>query len=154
MTPSPIRRKLLKGSLAAPAVLTVSSASAQALTSFGRCLRGPTADGQPFFTAAPDNMFRRQVPVVQLSARGQVQGWYFLDQARNVFVNVEPPHNTLNFGEILAPGWQVTGLNKRWALVWFDKNTATQYARVTLQKPLGAVPATMSCYGSFARTHI
>jgi hypothetical protein len=45
----------------------------------------------------------------------------------------------------------VSGTSTRWALVWFDKATATQYSVVTLQRPSGSVAATLSCYGSFRR---
>ncbi len=95
-------------------------------------------------------MFRKKVEVVQLAHRGHVKGWYFLDQSRNVYVNVEPPHKALDFGRVLHPDWAVTGTGSRWALVWFDKGSTTQYSRISLQRPAGAVPATMSCYGSFA----
>lgn len=152
MNPSPLRRRLLKGSLAAPAVLTVSSASARAMTSFGRCLRNSDPrQSPPFFTTGADGMFRKQVPVVQLTANGRDQGFFFLDPIKRTFVSVNAPYNALPFGALLQPGWQVSGTSTRWALVWFDKATATQYSVVTLQRPSGSVAATLSCYGSFRR---
>ncbi|MCS7100455.1 MAG: hypothetical protein NZL99_02030 [Burkholderiaceae bacterium] len=146
------RRKLLQGSLAAPAVLTVSSASATSMTSFGRCLRNLDRH-QPaqFFTTTADGWFRKQVPVVQLAYQGHVKGNFYLDPLKNVYVSVAPPHAELSFGPILPPGWQVSGQTNRWALVWFDKSTGTQYSKITLQKPRGSVATTMSCYGSFRR---
>lgn len=152
MTPSPLRRRLLKGSLAAPTVLTVSSASAQAVSSFARCLRNLDAQqSELFFTNGADRMFRKEVPVVQLWAKGQDQGYFYLDPVMLKFVSVNPPYKALSFGALLEPGWKVTGQSTRWALVWFDKATATEYSRITLQKPSGAVAATVSCYGSFRR---
>lgn len=146
-----VRRKFLRGSLAAPVVLTVSSASA-ATTSFVRCLRnGETDTPRRFFSDDTDHWFRQQVPVAKLWAHGQEQGWFFLDQVRNVYVGVHYPHTQLNFGAMLAPGWKVTEQSSRWALVWFDRSTSTQYSRISLQRPFGASATTMSCYGSFRK---
>jgi hypothetical protein len=142
----------LKGSLAAPAVLTVSSASAQAISSFGRCLRNlDTQQPALFFTSGADGWFRKEVPVVQLWAKGQDQGYFFLDPVQQKFVSVTPPYQALSFGTLLDPGWKVSGQSTRWALVWFDKATGTEYSRITLQKPSGSLAATVSCYGSFRR---
>jgi hypothetical protein len=152
MNPASMRRRLLKGSLAAPVVLTVSSASAQAMSSFGRCLRN--ADNQQptqFFATDADRWLRKQVPVVRLWARGRDQGYFYLDPVKNVYVSVNPPYEALPFGALLDHGWKVSGQSTRWALVWFDKATATEYSRITLQKPTGSVAATVSCYGSFRR---
>ena len=41
--------------------------------------------------------------------------------------------------------------SSRWALVWFDKSTTTQYTKISLQRPSGSSATTMSCYGSFNR---
>ncbi|MCS6944157.1 MAG: hypothetical protein RMK97_01870 [Sutterellaceae bacterium] len=146
------RRRWLQTGLAAPAVLTVSSASATVMSSFGRCLRNLERH-QPaqFFSTTADGWFRKQVPVVQLAYKGHVKGHFYLDPLKNVYVSVTPPHTELSFGPILPPGWQITGQSKRWALVWFDKLSGTQYTKVTLQKPRGSLAATMSCYSSFRR---
>jgi len=144
------RRKFLQGSLAAPVVLTVSSASAQTITSFGRCLWNlQNQQTGLFFTASGDNMFRLQVNVVQLWSQGQDRGYHFLDQLKKVYVSVVPPYPALTFGQILDPGWKITASGTRWALVWFDKATTKQYSMITVQQPTGYLAATMSCYGSF-----
>jgi len=152
MNRSPLRRRILKGSLAAPAVLTVSSASARAMSSFGRCLRN-AQNQQPglFFTTDVDGWFRKEVRVVQLWAKGKNQGYFYLDPVKHAYVSVDPPYRALPFGTLMEPGWKVSGQSTRWALVWFDRSTATQYSRITLQKPSGALAVTMSCYGSFRR---
>jgi hypothetical protein len=147
-----MRRRLLKGSLAAPVLLTVSSASAHARSSFGRCLRN--ADKQQpaeFFTTDADRWLRKQVTVARLWAKGRDQGYFYLDPVKNVYVSVNPPYQALPFGALLDHGWKVSGQSTRWALVWFDKATATEYSRITLQKPSGSAAATVSCYGSFRR---
>jgi len=145
---SALRRKVLRGTLAAPVVLTVSSASAAA-SSFARCLAQDTRERHAFFSDTSDHWFRKQVPVSMLWAQGQDQGYYYLDPVKNVWVSVEPPHTPLYFGAFLAPGWKISSQSSRWALVWFDKSTTTQYSRITLQKPFGSTATTMSCYGSF-----
>lgn len=151
MDKNSVRRKLLRGSLAAPVVLTVSSASA-ATTSFARCLRHGDGDTpKRFFSEDTDHWFRQQVPVSMLWANGQDQGYYFLDQAKNVYIGVHYPHTALSFGASLAPGWKVTSQTTRWALVWFDKSSSTQYSKISLQQPYGSTATTMSCYGSFKK---
>ena len=145
-----VRRKLLRGSLAAPVVLTVSSASSAAASSFARCLKNDTTSNT-FFTQDTDRWFRKQVPVSSLIAQGQNQGYYFLDPVKSVWVNVNAPNTALTFGAIMPPGWKIGTQSTRWALVWFDKSTTIQYSKITLQKPWGASATTMSCYGSFNR---
>lgn len=146
-----VRRKIIKGSLAAPVVLTVSSASATAATSFGRCLRNSPTKQPAFFARENrlDNWLRKQVEVVQLSHHGQSRGWFYLDPMRRVYVSIQEPHNALTFGSNLLPGWTQTGTSKRWALVYFDGETAARFDHVTLQRPRGYMPATISCYSSF-----
>lgn len=149
MTVPTVRRKLLRGSLAAPLVLTVSSASA-ATTSFARCLRNaPREADAPFFATSGDTWFRRKVDVVQLWAKGNNRGYYFLDQVKNLYVSIEAPYKELSFGSHLDEGWKISSYTSRWALVWFDRGTSTEYSKITLQQPRGSAATTMSCYGSF-----
>ena len=158
-----VRRKLLQGSLAAPVVLTVSSASAQTITSFGRCLANLTSQ-QPttFFTESADTTwFRAQVPVVEIFKGSMSQGTYYFDPKIGSYISVvspysvftgftgaTPPNASWTFGG--APAW-------RWALVYFDPATTLPYSDltgktiITLQKPSGYLASTMSCYGSFTK---
>jgi hypothetical protein len=142
------RRTVLQASLAAPVVLTVSSASA-ATASFARCLANSETPANAFFAQGSDGWFRQQVPVVELWAQGSSRGYFFLDQVKNVYVSIEPPYAALSFGAALDPGWKEINYGSRWALVWFDKATTTQYSKITLQQPSGSTATTMSCYGSF-----
>lgn len=148
-----VRRKIIKGSLAAPMVLTVSSASATAMTSFGRCLRRGAGfePDPPFFARGGqgDGWFRRQVDVVDLAFKGQKQGEFYLDPLARVYIDTRAPHNALQFGSALPDGWRATASRKRWALVYFHEKSTAQFRHVTLQKPSGYKPATVSCYSSF-----
>lgn len=145
-----LRRKLLRGTLAAPVVLTVSSASA-ATTSFARCLANTnTATPGAFFTTSADNWFRTQVPVTGLWALGRDLGYFYQDPVKNAFVSINAPYTVLPFNAATMPqAVKVTTQSTRWALVWFDKSSTTRYSKVTLQQPYGSVATTMSCYGSF-----
>ena len=144
-----LRRKVLRGSLAAPVVLTVSSASVAA-SSFARCLANANAHPDDFFADQSDKWFRTQVPVTELWAQGRDLGYYYEDPVKNVFVNVNFPHMPLPFNSATMPPYvKVTSQSHRWAIVWFDKASTTQYSKITLQKPFGSTAASMSCYGSF-----
>ena len=73
--PSQKRRAILQGSLAAPVVLTVPSASAVTQTTLGRCLANlddPTKTPPPSYLVsdpapAGDTWLRIQIPVVKLT---------------------------------------------------------------------------------------
>jgi hypothetical protein len=144
-----LRRKVLRGALAAPAVLTVSSASA-ATTSFARCLaQNPTPPGA-FFTTSADNWFRAKVTVVPLWSHGQDLGTFYSDPVKNVYVSIDAPYQELTFNDVTCPtNVKIGSESTRWALVWFDKSSTTQYSKITLQQPSGSSATTMSCYGSF-----
>lgn len=149
-----VRRRIVTGSLAAPVVLTVSSASATSLTSFGRCLRNGGAAAPDFFAPSKtaDNWFRKSVNVHELSFKGIPQGEFYLDPVRAVYVSTRPPHSALAFGSRLPNFWTVSAVRTRWALVYFDGASAGQYRHITLQRPSGYRPATVSCYSSFRMT--
>jgi hypothetical protein len=152
--PNPIRRKVVQGGLAAPVVLTVSSASAQSVSSFGRCLANlnnqPTG---PFFIKdadlSLDNWLRAQVPVVQLK-KGSDIDWFYNDPGRMLYVRLSDP-----LGPGLNPldmnGWQEWDKSTRWALVWVDSQNGGTYKDVRVQKPLNYQATTKSCYTSLMK---
>jgi hypothetical protein len=148
-----VRRRLIKGSLAAPVVLTLSSASATSLTSFGRCLRNSTGTDSPAFflgSTEADGWFRKAVKVEQLTYQSQVRGMFYHDPVLGRFVDTKSPYAMLTFGANNMPaGWRVTGEAKRWALVFFDQSSTSEYRYITLQRPSGYSATTVSCYGSF-----
>jgi hypothetical protein len=159
-----VRRKILQGTLAAPVVLTVSSASAQAISSFGRCIQRLTAQ-QPtnFFTnsASADTWFRSRVPVVEIFKGSHKQGTFYFDPKIGSYVNVVSPYAVFTgFTGAVAPSkgpWKLGAVGARWALVYFEPTSATPYSNamgrtiITLQKPSGYLATSMSCYGSFTR---
>lgn len=149
-----VRREIVKGSLAAPLVLTVSSASAVSLSSFGRCLRRPgNGEAAPAFflnAGQPDGWFRKSVNVVHLAYKDKPRGVFYLDPKLSRYVSTEPPYTPLGFGAADLPaGWRQTGAGKRWALVYFDKASTSEYRYITVQRPAGFNATTVSCYSSF-----
>jgi hypothetical protein len=158
-----VRRKILQGTLAAPVVLTVSSASAQAITSFGKCLANltgqqPTASA--FFTRSADTWFRAQVPVVEIFKGSQSLGTYYFDPMGGRYVNVVYPFAACaDFAGSTLPNasYRFGATSARWALVYFDPRSTTPYSDltgktiITLQKPSGYLASSISCYGSFTR---
>jgi hypothetical protein len=152
--PSGRRRKVLQGTLAAPVVLTVSSASATSLTSFGRCLRNidnqPT--GQLFLRQTDlslDTWLRKEVQVVKL-ARGTSSDWFYLDPGRWLYVRLTDPTGP-GISMYDMNGWQPVDYSKRWMLVWVDKDNGKQYWKMQVQQPNGYKPTTKSCYSSLMR---
>jgi len=158
-----VRRRILQGTLAAPVVLTVSSASAQAVTSFGRCLKNASVQ-QPttFFTnsAAADTWFRSQVPVVEIFKGSQTQGTFYFDPKLGNYVNVVYPYSVFKgFAGATPPNpsWRLGAVSARWAVVYFEPTSATPYKDamgrkiITLQKPSGYLATSISCYGSFTK---
>ena len=157
-----VRRKLLQGSLAAPVILTVSSASAQTITSFGRCLAN-LASQQPtaFFTESADAVwFRAQVPVVEIFKGSMSQGTYYFDPKIGSYISVVAPYGIfIGFAGATPPNasWTFGAPASRWALVYFDPATTMPYSDatgktiITLQKPGGYLASTISCYGSLTK---
>jgi hypothetical protein len=146
-----LRRKVLRGSLAAPVVLTVSSASVAA-ASFARCLANTNSAPDAFFVNSSDQWFRTQVEVTQLWSQGADLGYFYEDPLKNVFVSINSPNRALTFSSSTMPAnVKVTSQSTRWAVVWFDKATSTQYSRISLQQPFGSSAVSVSCYGSFRK---
>lgn len=147
------RRRLVRGSLAAPVVLTVSSASAASVTSFRRCLaKLNNAPAGPFFTsdATIDNWLRKSVPVVQLKYQG-TSDWYYLDPGTDHYVRLSAPAVSTGLTQ-WTPGLVPTGAqSSRWALVWVDSQQGSMYSLMQVQQPIGYQASTKSCYTSLLR---
>jgi hypothetical protein len=147
--PSQHRRTILKGSLAAPVVLTVSSASAASVTSFGKCMNNLKAlPAGAFFqsTSNADIWMRKQVPVVRLK-HGWDEDWFYFDPGLNDYVRLSNPTVATGIGALMT-GWTKQEDGTRWALVWVDSMPGTQFSSMQVQQPSGFQATTMSCYTS------
>lgn len=146
--PSQHRRAILRGSLAAPVVLTVSSPAA-AVTTFGKCLANQAAEAQPetFFSTSADNWFRKQVAVVRLKHGNDID-WFYLDPGFNDYVRLSTPNQASGIGAMLDGGWKKVGEGKRWALVWVDTKSGSPFSVVQVQRPMGYTAATGTCMAS------
>jgi hypothetical protein len=150
--PNENRRKILQGSLAAPMVLTVSSASAASVTSFGKCLQRLNGEeAGSFFTSSSDNWFRANVEVVKLQ-KGAVksageEGWFYFDPGKNQYVNLESPLTPTGIGR-LHNGWTKVEQSSRRALVWVEPTSGNQYRVMQVERPSGYTAVTMSCMTS------
>jgi len=138
--PSQKRRAILQGSLAAPVVLTVSSASATTMTTLGKCMTNITEQPSKFFldleTEPKDKWFRRPVTVVKLSKEGVETDWLYLDEKLG-YVLLGSPLQKTEYSA--ATGWtQVTAEDTRWALVWLDSKSAQPYMPLQVEKPTSA----------------
>lgn len=144
------RRKLIKGSLAAPVVFTVSSASAASLTSFGKCLTRLNGEPVgPFFVkdATVDSWLRKQVEVVLLK-HGNIEDWFYLDPGVNQYVRLSAPTVATGLVPLDMKGWQVQATSSRWAMVWVDSQNGSLYSVAQVQQPIGYQASTKSCYTS------
>ena len=160
--PSQNRRAVLRASLAAPVVLTVSSPTAATMTSLGRCLRNAAQEQPGFLSSSQDTWLRKQIDVYKLqkvepqaAEKGAGKGgyqppteWVFLDEALQDYVTVAPPHTRLNLG-VLMTDWKKVERSNRWALVWVDEQTKSVSMRTQIQPPSGGTAVTTSCWTSF-----
>lgn len=162
--PSPNRRAILRGSLAAPVVLTVSSPTAAAMTSLGRCIRNTAQEQPSFLSNSEDAWLRKQIEVYKLqkvephaAGKGAVKGWekpgssttdwVFFDEALQDYVTVAAPHAQLNLGALMTD-WKKVERSNRWALVWVDEQTKSISMRTQIQRPSGYTAVTTSCWMS------
>jgi len=146
------RRNLLKGTLSAPIVLTVSSASAQTVTSFGKCIAN-NGNSQPTATyvSNTDGWYRIAVTVYGIykgnPTSGMLQGYFFKDGS-GLYHSVTPTSYALwNGTGIVAAPYQVDGGHPWWQLVWYDSNG--QPVGTGWQNPNSGLAATLSCQLSF-----
>ncbi len=122
--PNQKRRAVLRGSLAAPVVLTVSSPAA-AVSSLRRCLNNQNAQyAEPFINGSADTWLRKPVEVHKLEKsegndkdkdnKGWAKGggpdkkttdWVYFDEGLQDYVTVAAPHRRQDIGP-LTNGWR------------------------------------------------
>jgi hypothetical protein len=145
--PSRKRRAILRGSLAAPVVLTVSSPTAAQVTSFGKCLANiGTQQPTKFFEQTADTWLRASIDVVQYK-HGSDTAWFFNDPSYNDWVRITDLARLKDLN-----GWtpdQGVAAQKRLALVWVDGQTGSQWKVIQVQQPLSGYQfTTLSCNAS------
>ena len=163
--PNHKRRAVLRGSLAAPVVLTVSSPAA-AVSSLRRCLNNQNAqNAEPFISASADTWLRKSVDVHKFeksegndkdNAKGggsdkKTTDWVYFDEGLQDYVTVAAPHRRQDIGP-LTSGWKKVATEKRWGLVWVEENSGEPYSKVQIQRPTGYTACTNSCFTSFRST--
>jgi hypothetical protein len=140
------RRKILQGSLVAPLVLTVSSASAQAVTSFTKCVANGQAN-QPStsinIVQSQDQWFRCPVTVYPIYKGGSTSNFY-----GNYYRDSGIYKNVTN-GQPLDLTSYTPGTGTTWyRLVYFGTDGSPKGAG--WEKQTGGLAVTKSCGGSFA----
>ena len=154
--PNQKRRAVLRGSLAAPVVLTVSPAVSAARTSFETKVEG-LKTYQParsqYFKESPDNWLRRSVQVVKLKYKEKGNGpdsksakedWYYLDPNKSRYIKLSSME-WMSFGAILPEGWEQTReTGTRYLLVWLDPKTGEQSLMAQAEPKGGQLAATES----------
>jgi hypothetical protein len=149
------RRKLLRGSLSAPLVLTVASPAALARSSFLACItRGDNPQGDPYTAdRRTDNLYREQVTVWTIVPPPEAAGpdatpetlyQRIFDGILNLsFVRLD---NGVSFKLLSADGYTITE-EQRWMLIYFDPETGERVG--SGYHPNGGSAASRSCYASF-----
>jgi hypothetical protein len=142
------RRKLLRGSLSAPLVLTVASPAALANSSFIACIdRNEGLDTTRYKTAA-DNVFRVPVDVYKIEPVGS--GWttetrFELRGGR--YYRIDQLDTT---GITLPTTSTASGDGKRYKIVWFNKDG--QEVGSGWLNPYNGEAVSISCMASFNGT--
>ena len=157
--PSSNRRKILQGSLAAPLVLTVSSASAQAVTSFTKCVANG-ANHQPSesevivpYSTSPDRWFRCPIEVhtlgkVENGATTPIEGhWY---RVNGMYKSASDGQTLLQKTGLSDNQVQSIGTTEWYRIVYFDPVTGHEMGAGFEKLSDGALAVTISCGGSFA----
>lgn len=149
MENSPTRRKLLRGTLAAPLVLTVVSPSALAVSSFQECIdRAAQANvnSLPAFVNSADGWYRTETSIYQGKLKGGGGDQDFYETGGRYY-----PVNTCNqtgyvandFTGNTAPSY----LEKRLGLVYV--NSSGQPVGFGPCNPQNGFPVSTSCWTSF-----
>ncbi len=153
--PSGRRRKVLQGTLAAPVLLTVSSASASSVSSFGRCLRNldNQRTGELFVNKQAlslDTWLRKEVEVLRFEREGK-SGWFYFDRGRDLYVRLSDPTGAGISKIDIFKDWKKIDQSKRWMLVWVDRDSGKPSWKMQVQQPRGYTATTKSCYSSLMR---
>jgi hypothetical protein len=155
------RRKLLKGSLSAPMVFTVTPALGAARTTFMACfdkgIENPGSTVAPLAELPPDEWLRVDLDIVEIrmpNAKGQLvlqPGRYFVGTDRATMFRLDDvrpestPATPMQAFNAYAPGMQTRVVERRRALAYVDRNgEIVGYA----WQPSGGAHITASCYAS------
>ena len=152
----PARRKLLRGSLAAPLVLTVASPSVLAASSFQACIARVADQPQPgtslMITDLQDTWLRTPVSIYSgmLRAGGGVTARYYKSPTDQLFYREDGTSACTGFDATAFTGTGgPTPLNiTRYALVYID-TTGTPVGLGTC-KPATGYAVSASCWTSFS----
>jgi hypothetical protein len=144
MEPIPTRRKLLRGSFAAPIVFTVASPSALAASSFHACIaKGADAELPDGVVMVDDAVWaRREVQLWEVSVNGPPVT-HFFSPLDNQFYPVD---GSACATTVFSSTRELTG-QKGWALVYFD-NEGNEVG-LGWCNPNNGVPVSTSCWTSF-----
>lgn len=155
------RRRLLKGSISAPLVLTVTPALGIARTTFMACfnkgIANPAGTVAPLADIPPDEWLRIDLDIVEVrlpNAKGDLvlqPGRYFVGADRTTMfrlADVRPdsaPATPIQAFNGFTPGMQTRVVERRRALAYVDRNgDIVGYA----WQPSGGTHITASCYAS------
>lgn len=153
--PSQKRRAILRGSLAAPVVLTVSSPSAATVTTLGRCLANLDNAPEPTYLVDAiqpgDVWLRIRVPVVTLSRPNGDVIWEFAfyDDALGAYRKVAAPHQVVVLSQADQNNFRVSANGERWGLQWVHEGDKVESTRIQIEPPSGFRSVTGSCWSSF-----
>jgi hypothetical protein len=156
MDTNPGRRKLLRGSLSAPMVLTVASPSALAATSFQACIARVEEVPQPSPTIAVistrDSWLRELVQIYdgRLTGGGGTQQFYKAPDG--FYYPLEGIANCLDplaSDDFVPMSLSLRSGDTRWALVYVDKTGAKVGYGLC---PNNGYAVSASCWGSFIGT--
>jgi len=144
-----VRRKLLRGSLAAPVVLTTASPAVLAQTSFLACItRGGNEGATPFADEqCGGNVYRIEVKVFQFVKDGQPSDdklYVPSDTTSGLYDSTDG----LNRGVAVPAGFTPTEAGTRWKLVYFDEN-GREVGYGFVENANGGTPVSCSCWTSF-----
>lgn len=155
------RRKLLRGTLSAPLVMTVTPVLGQARTTFMACVDNaaikPVSSVAPAESAFPDEWLRLDLEILEVKVpneKGELvaqEGRYFVGPDRTTMyrlADVRPesaPATVVHRFHAHTMGMQTRTIERRRALAYVDRDgSVVGYA----WQPRGGAHITASCYAS------